>query len=100
MIIAVSEVGGNSVAHTDNGGSLFCWQEGDSLVYEMRDGGHIQDLLAGRVPPPMEEDSGRGLLMVNLLCDLVQVKTGPSGTAIRLWMTLPPEGQRRSGAEQ
>jgi hypothetical protein len=31
--------------------------------------------------------------MVNLLCDLVQVKTGPSGTAIRLWMTLPARAQ-------
>ena len=91
LIIAVSEVGGNSVAHTGHGGSMLCWQDGDSLVYEMRDGGHIQDLLAGRVPPPMEAESGRGLLMVNLLCDLVQVKTGPSGTAIRLWMTLPPQ---------
>jgi len=52
---------------------------------------HIQDLLAGRVPPPIEAESGRGLLMVNFLCDLVQVKTGPSGTAIRLWMTLPAQ---------
>ena len=74
------------------GGSGLSWQDGNSLVYEMRDGGHIQNLLAGRVPPPMEAESGRGLLMVNLLCDLVQVKTGPSGTAIRLWMTLPPQG--------
>lgn len=31
---------------------------------------------------------GRGLLMVNYLCDLVQLKTGPTGTAIRLWMSL------------
>jgi len=91
VIIAVSEVAGNSVAHTGNGGSLLCWQEDGSLVYEMRDGGHIQDLLAGRVPPPIEAESGRGLLMVNFLCDLVQVKTGPSGTAIRLWMTLPAQ---------
>ena len=99
LIIAVSEVGGNSVAHTGHGGSLLWWQNGESLVYEMRDGGHIQDLLAGRAPPPPEAESGRGLLMVNLLCDLVQVKTGPSGTAIRLWMTLPAQaqGQQRSG---
>ena len=33
-------------------------------------------------------ESGRGLLMVNHLCDLVQVRTGPSGTAIRLWMNI------------
>lgn len=89
VVIAVSELCGNSVAHTGKGGALLCWQDSGSLVYEVRDGGHIQDLLAGRLPPSDEAESGRGLLMVNLLCDLVQIKSGPSGTAIRLWMRLP-----------
>lgn len=89
LIIAISELGGNSIAHTGNGGTLLCWQEGGALVYELRDGGHIRDLLAGRVRPPDGQESGRGLLMVNYLCDLVRVKTGPSGTANRIWMTLP-----------
>jgi anti-sigma regulatory factor (Ser/Thr protein kinase) len=100
VIIAVSEVAGNAVAHAGNGGSMLCWQEDDSLVYEMRDGGHIQDLLAGRVPPPVEAESGRGLLMVNLLCDLVQVKSSPSGTAIRMWMTLPSQQPSRNHTER
>jgi hypothetical protein len=30
--------------------------------------------------------------MVNLLCDLVQMKSGPEGNVIRLWMTLPSNG--------
>jgi anti-sigma regulatory factor (Ser/Thr protein kinase) len=89
VAIAINEVCGNSVAHAGAGGTLRCWQDRGSLIYEVRDGGHIEDLLAGRLPPPAEQESGRGLLMVNLLCDLVQIKTGPSGTAIRLWMTLP-----------
>lgn len=89
LIIAISELGGNSIAHTGSGGTLLRWQEGGSLVYELRDGGHMRDLLAGRVRPPDAQESGRGLLMVNYLCDLVQVKTGPSGNAIRIWMTLP-----------
>jgi anti-sigma regulatory factor (Ser/Thr protein kinase) len=94
VIIAVSEIGGNAMAHAGGSGTLLCWQDGDSLIYEMRDAGHIQDLLAGRLPPTSAQESGRGLLMVNLLCDLVQVKTGPSGTTIRLWMTLPSTRQR------
>jgi anti-sigma regulatory factor (Ser/Thr protein kinase) len=91
-VIAVSEIGGNTVAHTAEGGSMLWWQDGDFLVFEMRDGGHIQDLLAGRCRPPLQAESGRGLVIVNLLCDLVQVKTGPSGTAIRLWMARSPQG--------
>ncbi len=89
LLIAISEVSGNSVEHAGDGGTLLCWRDGGSLVFEVRDGGHIEDLLAGRLPPPPEQESGRGLLMVNLLCDLVQMKSDPAGTVIRLWMALP-----------
>jgi anti-sigma regulatory factor (Ser/Thr protein kinase) len=88
LLIAVSEIGGNSIIHGTAGATLLTWTEDGWLVCEIRDKGHIQDPLAGRVPPPMMTESGRGLLMVNYLCDLVQLKTGPTGTAIRLWMNL------------
>jgi anti-sigma regulatory factor (Ser/Thr protein kinase) len=88
LLIAVSEIGGNSIIHGRAGATLLMWTEDDGLVCEIRDKGHITDPLAGRVPPPTMTESGRGLLMVNHLCDLVQLKTGPTGTAIRLWMSL------------
>jgi anti-sigma regulatory factor (Ser/Thr protein kinase) len=87
LLIAVSEIGGNSIIHGRAGATLLTWIEDDWLVCEIRDKGHITDPLAGRVPPPTMTESGRGLLMVNHLCDLVQLKTGPTGTAIRLWMS-------------
>lgn len=90
VLIAISEVSGNSVEHAGDGGTVLCWLDSGAVVFEIRDGGHIEDLLAGRLPPPPEQESGRGLLMVNLLCDLVQRKSGPSGTVIRLWMNLSP----------
>ncbi len=88
LVIAVSEVGGNSVVHGAAGATLLRWVENGWLVCEIRDKGHITDPLAGRLPPPPMTESGRGLLMVNQMCDLVQLKTGPTGTAIRLWMSL------------
>jgi anti-sigma regulatory factor (Ser/Thr protein kinase) len=90
LLIAISEIGGNSVIHGGDGATLLRWADDGWLVCEIRDHGHITDPLAGRLPPPGMTESGRGLLMVNYLCDLVQVKTGPTGTAIRLWMSLPP----------
>lgn len=95
LVIAISEVGGNSVAHAGNGGQLLQWHDNGWLVCEVRDSGHIADPLAGRLPPPDHHESGRGLLMVNYLCDLVQVCTDPSGTRIRLWMDLPPGWEAR-----
>lgn len=88
LLIAVSEIGGNSIIHGRAGATLLTWTEDGWLVCEIRDKGHITDPLAGRVPPPVMAEAGRGLLMVNYLCDLVQLKTGPTGTAIRLWMSL------------
>lgn len=88
LLIAVSEVGGNSVIHGPAGATLLMWIEDGWLVCEIRDKGHIADPLAGRLPPPVMTESGRGLLMVNYLCDLVQLRTGPTGTAIRFWMSL------------
>jgi hypothetical protein len=32
---------------------------------------------------------GKGLWVVNQLCDLVQARTGPAGTTTRLHMSLP-----------
>jgi anti-sigma regulatory factor (Ser/Thr protein kinase) len=89
LVIAISEIGGNSVVHGGQHARLIRWTDNGWLVCEVRDQGHIADPLAGRLPPPETMESGRGLLMVNHLCDLVQIKTGPSGTAIRLWMGLP-----------
>jgi anti-sigma regulatory factor (Ser/Thr protein kinase) len=91
LMIAISEIGGNSVIHGDGGARLLTWTQDEWLVCEIRDRGHITDPLAGRIPPPPMTESGRGLLMVNHLCDLVQLKTGPTGTAIRLWMSLLPD---------
>ncbi len=88
LVIAISELGGNSVAHAGEGAALLRWIDDGWLICEVRDRGHITDPLAGRLHPHESMESGRGLLMVNHLCDLVQVRTGPSGTAIRLWMNI------------
>jgi anti-sigma regulatory factor (Ser/Thr protein kinase) len=34
--------------------------------------------------PPIEQYGGRGLWIVNQLCDLVQIRSAPSGTVVRV----------------
>lgn len=87
VLIAVSELAGNSIAYAGGSGTLLCWQTNSSLIYEVRDSGRISDVLAGRVPPAWDEESGRGLLVANLLSDLLQVTSGPSGTVVRMWVS-------------
>lgn len=83
---AVNELAGNSVRHGGGGGTARVWLEDDVLVCEVRDAGVIADPLAGRTRPDALQLSGRGLWMVNQFCDLVQVRSRPEGTAVRVRM--------------
>jgi anti-sigma regulatory factor (Ser/Thr protein kinase) len=67
---------------------LRIWQEPGALICEVDDEGHIHDPLVGRVRPDTEEYGGRGMWLVNQLCDLVQLRSFPTGTVARLHMWL------------
>ncbi|HTZ86041.1 MAG TPA: sensor histidine kinase [Solirubrobacteraceae bacterium] len=86
LVLAVNELVTNSVQYGGGGGTLSIWPEAGELVCEVRDHGFIEDPLAGRIPPPVDQYGGRGLWLVNQLCDLVQIRSGPEGTVARVRM--------------
>jgi anti-sigma regulatory factor (Ser/Thr protein kinase) len=89
LLVAVTEVASNSVKHGGGSGTLRTWAEGDVLVCEFHDAGHIRDALAGRVRPVPSQIGGRGLWLVHQLCDLVQIRSSADGgTTIRLSTSL------------
>ena len=88
FVLAASEVAANTLRHTSAGGTLSLWQAGGELICELHDSGHIDDPLAGRRSPNRDHPGGHGLWLVNQVCDLVELRTGPDGTAIRLHMRL------------
>ena len=47
------------------------------------------DPLVGRVKPVPTQVGGRGLWLANQFCDLVQIRSGDDGTAVRLQMAIP-----------
>jgi anti-sigma regulatory factor (Ser/Thr protein kinase) len=81
---AVTEAATNSVRHGGGGGVLRVWQQDGALVCEVTDAGHIDDPMAGRRLPALDADGGRGLWLVHQLGDLVQVRSGQQGTAVRV----------------
>ncbi|MGW0430951.1 anti-sigma factor RsbA family regulatory protein [Micromonospora sp. NPDC003197] len=86
LTLAVSELAANTIEHTGGGGSLAVWQHDGQLICQLTDTGHITDPLAGRRPVPPRQVGGRGLLLVNQLCDLVRMYTRPGATTIRIHM--------------
>jgi anti-sigma regulatory factor (Ser/Thr protein kinase) len=88
LLVAVNEVATNTVLHSGGAGSVFVWSHGAQLICEVRDRGHIPDLLAGRLPVDAGSPHGRGLLLVNNLCDLVRIDTRPGYTATRMYFRL------------
>jgi anti-sigma regulatory factor (Ser/Thr protein kinase) len=83
--LAVSEVAANALSYA-RGGVLTVWHRIGEVVCQIEDQGYIPDLLAGRRRRPPDQPGGHGLWLVNLVCDLVERRTGPTGTMTRLHM--------------
>lgn len=84
VVLSVTEAVTNSVRHGGGSGSLALWHDDDALVCEVQDAGYVTDPLAGRRRPSLRADAGRGLWVINQLCDLVQLRSSPDGTTLRL----------------
>jgi anti-sigma regulatory factor (Ser/Thr protein kinase) len=84
MVLAVNELTSNSIRYGGGKGTLQTWSDRDSLFCEVRDGGTIVDPLVGCVRPSPYQERGRGLWMVNQLCDVVQLRSSSEGTVVRV----------------
>ncbi|MDP9255107.1 MAG: sensor histidine kinase [Actinomycetota bacterium] len=86
LVLAVNEVASNSVRHGGGRGDLRIWREGDTLMCEVRDARRLDDPLAGRRRPKLRELGSYGLWIANQVCDLVQLRSFPEGSAVRIHM--------------
>jgi anti-sigma regulatory factor (Ser/Thr protein kinase) len=86
--LAATELATNSIRHGGGEGTIRVWREGDTLICEVSDEGRIDAPLVGRQRPQPQATTGRGLWVVNLVCDLVQIRSRPAGNVVRLHMAL------------
>ncbi len=89
FVLAVNEVLSNSLHHAHEDGVLRVWEDPDGLVCEVRDGGHILQPMIGREEPAIGQIGGHGIWLVNLVCDLVQVRSSADGSTVRMQMNRP-----------
>ncbi|NGY59799.1 sensor histidine kinase [Lentzea sp. NEAU-D13] len=79
LVLAVNELATNSILHASGRGVLRMWREGDTAVCEVSDSGT-------GFPHSFTGLSGFGIVMVNLLCDLVRTHTSHTGTTVRVYL--------------
>jgi len=88
LVLAVNELATNSIRYGGGQGTLRVWRENRELLCEVSDGGYIEDPLVGRRRPAPDAQSGRGLWLVNNVCDLVQIRSSQAGTVVRVHKRL------------
>ncbi|KMS84556.1 MULTISPECIES: anti-sigma factor RsbA family regulatory protein [Streptomyces] len=86
LALITAELTTNSVIHGGGTGVLTVWPEGGHVLCEVRDKGRLADPLAGRRPASRDQQGGRGLLLVNLVADLVRTHSGAEGTTVRCYL--------------
>jgi anti-sigma regulatory factor (Ser/Thr protein kinase) len=86
FVLAVNELLTNAVRHGGGRGVLRLWREGDTVLCEVSDdgGGIGADRLADRERPAPDTAGGWGLWLADQLSDTMVVRTGPTGTTVRI----------------
>jgi anti-sigma regulatory factor (Ser/Thr protein kinase) len=86
LVLVVNEIATNSLRHGGGRGVLRIWHENGSVIAEVSDSGYVSQALVGRVKPTVQRENGRGMWLANQLCDLVQLRSSPQGTVVRMHM--------------
>lgn len=84
LVFAINEAATNAVKHGDGVCTARLWSDGERVVSEVSTGSRLRDVFAGRRRPGAEVASGRGLWLINQLCDLVELRSGETGTTLRM----------------
>lgn len=84
VVFVVNEAATNALRHGDGRCTARIWHDGHSVVSEVSSDTPGPDLLAGRRRPSPDAASGRGLWLINQLCDLVELRSSNAGMTLRM----------------
>ncbi|HEY3726130.1 MAG TPA: sensor histidine kinase [Solirubrobacteraceae bacterium] len=84
LVFAVSEAAATTVKYGDGECTARIWHDGTSVVTEVSSSSVLENAAVGRRRPPPDSLRGRGLWLINQLCDLVELRSGRNGTSMRI----------------
>ncbi|GAA2096767.1 sensor histidine kinase [Microlunatus panaciterrae] len=82
LAVAVRELAANSLQRGGAEGVVRFWHANHAVIFEVHDDARVSDPLAGRRWP--SADQRKGLWLANETCDLVQLRSTPTGTTVRV----------------
>jgi anti-sigma regulatory factor (Ser/Thr protein kinase) len=89
LAMAVTEAASNAIRHGGGWGHFsLIRDDGRALIAEIRDTGPGMPLTKPVGLPFTEATCGRGLYIIQEVCDHVDYRSGPAGTTVRLRMNL------------
>jgi len=95
FVLAVNELVTNAVRHGGGRGELRLWRTADQVICEISDTGTgiAAERLTRRDRPSTNTVGGWGLWLAERLTDSMAVRTGPTGTTVRVsaWLSSQPE---------
>lgn len=86
FVVAVREIAGESVTHGGGEGVVRVWSDPEGVVCEISDRRELDDPLADRQVRAERQPGSHGLWVANQLCDLVQIRSHPPETVMRLYI--------------
>jgi anti-sigma regulatory factor (Ser/Thr protein kinase) len=84
LVFAVNEAASNAVRHGDGAATARVWRDGGGVIGEVSTATAIDDPLAGLHTPDPADAGGRGLWLINQVCDLVEVRSDGEGASVRM----------------
>jgi anti-sigma regulatory factor (Ser/Thr protein kinase) len=86
--LAVNELVTNTLRHTCLGGVLRVWSDEKRVTCEVTDHGRLPRPVIGPPAAPDDPTAGRGMHIVQELCDEVHIEAGPGQITARLSVSL------------
>jgi anti-sigma regulatory factor (Ser/Thr protein kinase) len=87
LVFAVNELATNAVRHGDGECMTRIWHERGEVITEVRSSTAIDDMAAGCRRPDADALHGRGLWLINQLCDLVELRSDGAETTLRMHLS-------------
>ncbi|WP_433044793.1 ATP-binding protein [Dactylosporangium sp. CS-033363] len=86
LTLAVNELATNTLQYTEEGGEVQLWSESGQVFCDVLDQGPV--LTFGSSMPAADAVRGRGLAIVEMVCDHVAGFAGSRGSVVRLQLGL------------